>query len=100
MSEDMDAKEQSRLRVIDLIFTELAKAEKKFPGWPDDPVHGAGILVEEAGELMKATLDYYYARHEGIDQMEKEAAQTGAMAIRFLIGISDREQLKDMEEEE
>jgi len=95
----MDAKEQSRLRVIDLIFTELAKAENKFPGWPEDPVHGAAILAEEAGELMKAALDFYYGRHEGIDQMEKEGAQAGAMAIRFLIGLAEVK-VYEMREEE
>ena len=74
-------------RAWDLIFAELKKAEDKFPGWPDDPVHGAAILAEEAGELVKASLDFYYGRHDGTDQMEKEAAQTGAMAIRFLVGL-------------
>jgi NTP pyrophosphatase (non-canonical NTP hydrolase) len=77
----------SKERAWDLIFAELKKAEDKFPGWPDDPVHGAAILVEEAGELVKASLDFYYGRHDGIDQLEKEAAQTGAMAIRFLLGL-------------
>jgi NTP pyrophosphatase (non-canonical NTP hydrolase) len=72
----------------DLIFAELKRAEAKFPGWPADPVHGAAILAEEAGELVKAALDFYYGRHDGVDPMEKEAAQTGAMALRFLIMLS------------
>ena len=74
-------------RAWDLIFAELKKAEDKFPGWPDDPVHGAAILAEEAGELVKASLDFYYGRYDEIDLMEKEAAQVGAMAIRFLCGL-------------
>jgi NTP pyrophosphatase (non-canonical NTP hydrolase) len=74
-------------RAWDLIFAELKKAENKFPGWPDDPVHGAAILAEEAGELVKASLDFYYGRYDEIDLMEKEAAQVGAMAIRFLCGF-------------
>lgn len=74
-------------KAIDLVFNELRDAERKFPGWPEDPVHAAAILAEEAGELQKAALDYYYGRHEGTDEMEKEAAQAGAMAIRFLIGL-------------
>jgi NTP pyrophosphatase (non-canonical NTP hydrolase) len=83
-------------RAIELIIKELYKAEVKFPGWPEDPVHAAAILAEEAGELVKAALDYYYGRHEGIDQMEKEAAQTGAMALRFLMGLE--QEFKPMRE--
>jgi len=73
--------------VIDLIFIELRKAERKFPFWPKDIVHGAGILVEEAGETMKAALDYYYGRTIDKSELKKEAAQTGAMAIRLLVSL-------------
>ncbi len=82
MSKDHD-------QVIDLIFGELRKAEEKFPGWPTDPVHGAAIVGEEAGELTQAALDFYYGRERYRDKMQKEAAQVGAMAIRFLIGIRE-----------
>jgi hypothetical protein len=73
--------------VIDLIFDELRKAEKKFPSWPKDIVHGAGILVEEAGETMKAALDLYYGRSGDSSELIKEAAQTGVMVIRFLCSL-------------
>lgn len=75
--------------VVADIFEELRKAEAKFPGWPDDPVHGAAILVEEAGELMQAALDFYYHRSATPEKMHKEAAQTGAMAVRFLLALYD-----------
>lgn len=77
-------------RVIDRIFEELRKAEEKHPGWPMDPVHAAAILAEEAGELVQAALDYTY-QGGSEKQMELEAAQCGAMAIRFLtmIGVYD-----------
>lgn len=74
-------------QVIEKVFEELRKAEEKFPGWPDDPVHGAAIVAEEAGELQKAALDFYYNRHFSADEMKKEAAQTAAMGIRFLLGL-------------
>jgi NTP pyrophosphatase (non-canonical NTP hydrolase) len=74
-------------QVIEKVFEELRKAEEKFPGWPDDPVHGAAIVAEEAGELQKAALDFYYGRHLSADEMKKEAAQTAAMGIRFLLGL-------------
>lgn len=75
--------------IINLIFIELKRAEEKFPGWPRDPVHGAAIVAEEAGELQKAALDFYYDRHVGIDEMRKEAAHTAAMGLRFLLGMAD-----------
>lgn len=73
----------------DQIIVELFKAKEKFPDWPIDPVHGAAILAEEAGELVKAALDYFYGRESSIEKMQKEAAQVGAMAIRFLTGRED-----------
>ena len=78
-----------REKVIELIFAELAKAETKFPGWPFDVVHGAAILGEEAGELTQAALDFYYSREMSIEKMRKEAAQVGAMAIRFLVSLAE-----------
>ena len=71
---------------ISRIFSELRKAEEKFPGWPDDPVHGVAIVCEEAGESMRAALNLYY--HNGnIEDLRTELAQTGAMAIRALLHL-------------
>ena len=70
--------------IFDDIFVELRKAEAKFPGWPEDPVHGAAIVAEEAGELVQAALDWYYERGKSKD-VEVEALHTAAMAIRFLV---------------
>jgi NTP pyrophosphatase (non-canonical NTP hydrolase) len=75
-------------RAIELIFAELRKAEEKYPGWPDDPVHAVAVLVEEAGEAMKEALDVYYKKKESRD-LVKELAQTGAMAIRALIHLQE-----------
>jgi len=73
---------------IDLIFSELRKAEEKHPGWPQDVVHAVAIMVEEAGEAMQAALDVHY-RGRGIEDLRIELAQTGAMAIRALIHLED-----------
>lgn len=77
-----------KIDVVDLIFNELRKAELKHPGWPVDPIHAAGIMVEEAGEAMQAAIDYVYADGE-IDKLIVEASQCGAMAIRLLLGIEE-----------
>lgn len=74
--------------VIELVLEELAKAEEKHPGWPEDPFHALAILSEEVGELNQAVLQYTY--EEGTSAaVKKEALQTAAMALRFLMGLSD-----------
>ena len=80
-----------RNEIWQTIELELRKAKKKFPGWPDHPAAQAGIVVEEAGELMQASLQWKYERSasEVVQEVQKErmrdeAIQTAAMAIRFL----------------
>jgi hypothetical protein len=70
-------------------LTELEKAENKHPKWPTDPIHAAGNMVEEAGETMQACIDACYVDEQWIADAATEAAQTGAMALRFLIGMDD-----------
>ena len=75
--------------VIDLIFSELKAAEEKHPSWPEDPVHAAAIVAEEAGEAVRAALDMHY--HGGDStSLRTELAHTGAMAIRALLHIGGR----------
>jgi len=67
---------------------ELRKAVEKFPSWPDDPVHAAGIIIEESGEVMKAVLEHVYEPHKSSkDDVVTEIHQTIAMCIRFLHAI-------------
>jgi hypothetical protein len=80
-------KEQRHELVIDMIFDALKEAEKKHPGWPKDPIHAAGIMAEECGETMQACIDACYSQPSMIHKAAREAAQTGAMAVRFLIGV-------------
>lgn len=71
---------------IDLIFDELAAAEKKHPGWPEDKIHAVAIMIEEAGESMQAAIDCNYANGD-LEHLKKELAQTGAMCIRALMHL-------------
>lgn len=73
------------------ILNELQRAINKFPEWPDDVIHAAAIVNEEAGELIRAALQYEY---EGGDyeEMRKEAIQVGAMALRFLMNLKHQKQ--------
>lgn len=78
---------------LHLILEELKKAKTKWPKWVDDPVHAAGILAEESGELMQAALDFCYSGGD-FAKMVFEAAQVGAMAIRFLEGVQRYERVQ------
>jgi len=71
-------------KVIKEIITELERAEKIYPAWPNDPVLAAAVVVEEAGELLQAANNarWHHGSHE---DMREEAVQTAAMAVRFLL---------------
>lgn len=69
---------------------EIGKAMRKFPTWPSDPLHALAVLGEEYGELNKAVLQLTYEPHKegsGAAQVRKEAIQTAAMALRFVMGL-------------
>lgn len=76
----------NRFKAFSSIIDELDKAEIKHPDWPEDIVHQAAILSEEAGETVKAALDVFYFG-KSIEQFKKEAAQVGAMAMRILSNL-------------
>lgn len=80
-------------KAVEELFAALRHAEEKWPGWGKDPVHAVAVLAEEAGELVKAANEFYW-ENGSRDQMIKEAAQVGAMALRFLIGMDDYEKAK------
>ena len=77
-------------QIIDEVFAELRRAEAKFPGWPDDVVHGAAVVAEESGELVQASLDLFYGRGNR-EHVIQEAVQTTAMGLRFLLNFATKE---------
>jgi len=74
-------------QIMELVFSELRKAEEKFRGFPIDAIHGAAIVGEEAGELLQAALDWNYGRYGNKACMKREACQAAAMALRFLFNL-------------
>lgn len=80
---------ESKVFINSKILIELRRAEEKFPNYPSDCIHAAAILMEEAGELIQASLDYYYRRDLDKSKIEKEAIQTAAMAFRLLINLDE-----------
>lgn len=71
-------------RVLIALYTEFVFAKNQHPVWPTDQIHAAAIVTEEAGELIKASLQAVYEDKKW-DNMHKEALQTGATVIRFVI---------------
>ena len=82
--------------VINGILYELNKAKSKWAAWPIDPIHAASVLSEEAGELVQAANDFCYSGGS-IEQMELEARQVGAMAVRFLENLDKYKRIQGYE---
>lgn len=82
--------------IIIMITEELQSACKKFPEWPEDPIHAVAIVNEEAGEAVKATLQWVYEPSKGTkwEDIEGELIQTAAMAIRMIKNYKYYERLK------
>lgn len=76
--------------ILDEILKELRRAKKKHPSWPVHIVARAAVVAEEAGELVRAALNFKYEakgrfeQKEWAKEMEKEAIHTAATAIRFI----------------
>jgi hypothetical protein len=70
-------------RAIMALIQELYLAREKHPTWPQDLIHCAAIIGEEAGELLQASLNHTY-ENEPVGFLEIEAIQTGATVLRFL----------------
>lgn len=67
---------------------EVERATRKFPTWPTDPLHALAVLGEEFGELTKETLQLTYEPHKStVEDFRKEAVQTAAMAMRFVMSL-------------
>jgi hypothetical protein len=69
------AKEEAERRLVRDIQAELIRARAKFPG--KNVTFAA--LVEEVGELAKATFE------ESADRVRKEAVQVAVMAMRMVL---------------
>lgn len=77
--------------IIQDILAELARAEHIHPIWPGvgyrgDHVRATAKLGEEYGELVQAVNNYDEGKGT-LGHIRREAVQTGAMAIRFLLNL-------------
>ena len=70
------------------ILAEFERAVVKFPTWPTDPLHAVAVLGEEFGELTQEALQLTYEPHKTTrEAFRKEAIQTAAMALRFVVSL-------------
>jgi hypothetical protein len=84
------------LAIIDQdVYEELQRACKLYPLFPQDPIHAANIIVEEAGEVAKDVHDWTYepVKKKNAATTRVELIQTMAMCIRMIAGI-DSGQIK------
>ena len=72
-----------RLRKYEEIDRELIKAKEKHPKWPKNINKQALIMLEEAGEVAKAVLQYQ-DENGSLNEIKKELVQTAAMCMRML----------------
>jgi hypothetical protein len=70
-----------------LVAQEVERAECIHPHWPDDPIHGAAIVAEEAGETVRAALDAHYCGADR-DAIMMEAIHTAATAVRLIRALA------------
>lgn len=70
------------------VIAEMQKAAIKFPDWPTRGTDAAAIVAEECGELQRAVLQVTYERGD-LASVRKEAIQTAAMALQFLLNLPD-----------
>jgi hypothetical protein len=71
-------------RNLALIISEYTRACDLHPHWPEDFIHASAVVAEESGELVQAALQHHYD-YKPFNNMLREAVQTGAMALRFLV---------------
>lgn len=79
---------QAAAPALEALISHVEAAEEKFPWWPRDIIHAAGIVGEEAGELERAALQQTYEPWLASTRATaKEAYHTAATALRFLVHI-------------
>lgn len=69
------------------LLAELARARAEFP--PFHSAHeGYGVILEELDELWDVVKD----KHDTLAHMREEAIQVGAMAIKFITDVIDKDE--------
>ena len=68
------------------IIAEYRRAVGKFPTWPSNLAEASTVFAEEAGETVKAAAEAWWTGGDR-KEVELEAVQAAAMAVRLIIGL-------------
>lgn len=75
-------------QALQIARQEVLRATEKFPTWPTEALDAVAVVQEEIGELQKEVLQMTYEPHKASpEEVAKEAIQTAAMAVRFLMSL-------------
>jgi len=72
------------------IVSELEQVERDYPDWPENEVDAAKIISDKAARLLSASNMHRRKEQHDNNRVLNEAIQTGAMVLRFLLGIENR----------
>ena len=77
-------------QIIGLAITELSRARKLYPVFPDDKLQQIAIMTEESMEAQKAVLEHYLpdtnkTGDDPLKRRDEEIIQTVAMCLRVLL---------------
>lgn len=68
------------------VFAELDRARSLHPVWPNDTIHATAIMLEEAGEVLRAANNLVWGHKGGtVEDVRKEVIETMAMCLRLLV---------------
>lgn len=70
------------------IVGELETVENQHPDWSGDVVCAASSISEKATKLVEAAIDHKAGKSRFREEVLVEAAQTGAMVLKFLVVAS------------
>jgi hypothetical protein len=80
--------DQTAKDIFHAIRSEMDRASKVWPNWPNDPMHAMGVLTEELGEMQREANMLCYEPHKASKAaLMNEAIQLGAMVFRFIASI-------------
>ncbi|MTK53314.1 hypothetical protein [Paludibacter sp.] len=81
---------EDRLLKYEAIDRELIRAKKLYPTFPTNVFEQTCIMMEEAGEVVKAANDFVYEKGDKAELLmllKDEVIQTAAMCMRMLESI-------------
>jgi len=73
------------------IVSEFGHIEEDCSAWPDNVVDAARAISDKASKVVSASATFCHGSCEDRNQMVREALQTGALVLRFLLNVDDRQ---------